>query len=79
MPIRAVIVDLGGVLLNIPEISRRYTKWETRFQLQAGELHLVLRHASFFSDADSGKFSEYVVGISSFSHKKCPQAPQHLD
>jgi len=58
MSIRAVIVDLGGVLLNIPDIKNRYTKWEMRFQLQPGELHLILRQEGFFADADAGRFSE---------------------
>jgi len=58
MSIHAVIVDLGGVLLNVPDTKRRYAKWETRFQLQPGELHLILRQAGFFADADAGRFSE---------------------
>ncbi len=58
MSIRAVIFDLGGVLLNMPDPSIRYAKWEARLGLKAGELIQILKRSGFDAEADIGKFSE---------------------
>lgn len=58
MSIRAVMFDLGGVLLNILDAKIRYTKWETLLGLQAGELFQILKRSGFIAQADVGKFSE---------------------
>ncbi len=58
MSIRAVMFDLGGVLLNILDPTIRYTKWETLLGLQAGELFQILKRSGFIAQADVGKFSE---------------------
>src|SRR5579863_630404 len=61
MSIRAIIFDLGGVLLNMPDPSIRYATWETLLGLQAGELLQILRRSGFVAQANIGKLSEQVL------------------
>jgi epoxide hydrolase-like predicted phosphatase len=61
MPIRAVMFDLGGVLLYLPDPSVRYAKWEKLLGLQPGELIQILRRSGFNIEADIGKLTEQAM------------------
>jgi len=81
MSIRAVIFDLGGVLLYIPEPGVRYAKWEMLLGLQPGELLEILRQSGFIADATIGKLSEQeMVGqLSTLLGLNSQQANEFLD
>ncbi len=81
MSIRAVIFDIGGVLLNLPDPSIRYAKWEQLLGLQPGKLVHILRHSGFNAEADIGKYSQQdmVPRLSSLLRLNDQQARDFLD
>jgi putative hydrolase of the HAD superfamily len=57
MAIRAIILDIGGVLLHERDYSKR-TEWESRLGLAQGELERLVTGSELAKLAPSGKIDE---------------------
>ena len=60
MPIRAIILDVGGVILHEKDYTRRYV-WEARLGMPRGQLTRLVRDSEPASHAASGRVAEREV------------------
>ena len=60
MTIRAVIFDIGGVLLHTTDTSK-HKKWEHRFGLNEGKLYDIAMQMGLDDDARIGKLTEQEI------------------